>query len=604
MNSMLYIIVGLVIILMIGVWVVRKNKAQQPRAQSIDKGDSAPTTAPAKRVSSDVANTATKFDDIAIAQRFIDQQRYDKAIETLERGLAEKPNDGELSLKLLNVYALSDQKEAFFNTYAAITAHGDRVTIAQARQLKELLNGEQNEALGISENSDETIPDYESIDFDKNILIVDAAVNNTPEYLEENTAPDTSSHNISNDLDNDSFVLTLDDLETDDLEPDLLLDHEIVEDKIIDTSADNAQKSVPERETEALVLDFDMIDSTDDTQLVNDHVVSDNDDFVLDFDGLLDDSLEVPADTHDEDKNTLSNDDFDLDFNDLSPATTVASEQQPIVPSTSADAVNVNDDFTLFLDEIEQETTILDTVSTAPVITEDSSQTLKVEDSILDAEILENSIVESDSLYSDSLESAVIEHNILENSLPNIMTPSVSGSVSEQTLDGFDLDNLDLNSIDFDIESDIDYDINTVVEPDADQTSSTPVLDDSLFTLDDSSNIDTLDFDDNLDSINDVSELVTDLSITTMAPVTSENSLIDVIEDYQDTSSSVSFDADFAADFDFVNTLDSHQVTLDLASQYLKLGEYDSAKRLLNEVVMQGNSEQQQQAQALLARTA
>ena len=64
------------------------------------------------------------------------------------------------------------------------------------------------------------------------------------------------------------------------------------------------------------------------------------------------------------------------------------------------------------------------------------------------------------------------------------------------------------------------------------------------------------------------------------------------------------FSAQFAADFDFVKTLDSNQVTLDLAGQYVQLGEYDSAKRLLNEVIAQGNSEQQQQAQQLLERTA
>ena len=45
-------------------------------------------------------------------------------------------------------------------------------------------------------------------------------------------------------------------------------------------------------------------------------------------------------------------------------------------------------------------------------------------------------------------------------------------------------------------------------------------------------------------------------------------------------------------------------MTLDLAGQYLQLGEYDSAKRLLAEVMTNGNSEQQSQAQALLDRTA
>jgi len=56
-------------------------------------------------------------------------------------------------------------------------------------------------------------------------------------------------------------------------------------------------------------------------------------------------------------------------------------------------------------------------------------------------------------------------------------------------------------------------------------------------------------------------------------------------------------------EFDFVKSLDSNQVTLELAEQYLNIGEYDGAKHLLNEVLAQGNSQQQQHAYTLLART-
>ena len=84
---------------------------------------------------------------------------------------------------------------------------------------------------------------------------------------------------------------------------------------------------------------------------------------------------------------------------------------------------------------------------------------------------------------------------------------------------------------------------------------------------------------------------------TSVAPVT------DVTAD-SEAESAEDFSSRFSADFDFVKSLDSNQVTLDLANQYIQLGEYDSAKRLLNEVVAQGNDEQQNQAKALLERTA
>lgn len=54
--------------------------------------------------------------------------------------------------------------------------------------------------------------------------------------------------------------------------------------------------------------------------------------------------------------------------------------------------------------------------------------------------------------------------------------------------------------------------------------------------------------------------------------------------------------------FDFIKNIDEQQTTLELAGQYVTLGEYDSAKRLLQEVMSTGNSDQKQQAQTLLAR--
>lgn len=47
---------------------------------------------------------------------------------------------------------------------------------------------------------------------------------------------------------------------------------------------------------------------------------------------------------------------------------------------------------------------------------------------------------------------------------------------------------------------------------------------------------------------------------------------------------------------------DTPAITLELAQQYLNLGEQDSAKRLLQEVSQSGSSEQQQKAQSLLAK--
>ncbi|WP_333613293.1 FimV/HubP family polar landmark protein, partial [Psychrobacter sp.] len=115
-------------------------------------------------------------------------------------------------------------------------------------------------------------------------------------------------------------------------------------------------------------------------------------------------------------------------------------------------------------------------------------------------------------------------------------------------------------------------------------------------------------FDDNtlIDDSLDFDSLASAPTATTPVDVVSEvesNVQSEFTAD-TDVEATEDFSSRFAADFDFVKTLDSNQVTLDLASQYVQLGEYDSAKRLLTEVIKQGNSEQQSQAQALLDRTA
>ena len=124
MDNMLYIIAGLVLILLVAGFLLRKNKAQkqsvQPPASSVKN-----TAAPASKTDYGTAaqtnqNDSNKFDHITIAQRFMDQQRYDKAIETINRGLNEKPNDSQLSIKLLSIYATLDQPENFHDVYNRI----------------------------------------------------------------------------------------------------------------------------------------------------------------------------------------------------------------------------------------------------------------------------------------------------------------------------------------------------------------------------------------------------------------------------------------------------------------------------------------------------
>ena len=503
MDNMLYIIAGLVLIVLIAVLVMRKNKAQKPLEQPrIKAGKTAPKAAPT------LAETTTdkKFDHIEIAQRFMDQQRYDKAIETLNRGLTEIPNDSQLSLKLLAIYATIDQSDNFNKVYDSIKAHADAKSIAQADELKALLTEEQNQAAirALPADNDQDAG-FESIDFDIPANKVEsqhsAVDGNIDDGASQSTtySPDLadSSENTlatSNDFDNieQGFELSLDDLEEDSSEPATTSMTSITELDITDEESlsTSTAKEVNSRESASdsdFDFDFDLAESHDTsseapiTTLSNDYsndiILDDNEDFVLDL-------ADLEIQTIDENVN-VEQEDFTLSLD----------------PNAKSDAINT---FAV------AETT---SSSETPVLIADDFEDFSFDD---------NEAQETNEAIHETPTTVVFDDNTLID-------------------DDFDFDSL------------------------SDAPTATMPVDLAS------------EIENNVDS-----EVIADTEI----------------------ESAEDFSSRFAADFDFVKTLDSNQVTLDLAGQYIQLGEYDSAKRLLNEVISQGTSEQQSQAQALLDRTA
>lgn len=574
MDNMLYIIAGLIIILVIGVWILRRNKAQRPPNQAIRPDNLAPSIAPTSHAASTSVSTATLFDDITIAQRFIDQQRYDKAIETLKRGLSQKPNDSALSLKLLNVYALNSDNKAFYDTYNSIITHGNIDTIAQARQLKDLIDDDhhvqastsfdptaQNKADTVltdtspssavditapvlaSSNSSTTNNEM-SLDFDYS---VSTPTSNNDLAITSATDTDIKGQDSTDNTPSHSFDLTLDDLEATDeisvkakdleIEPAVLLNTEnntnVLDSDVLDFAAPQSPDNRVNSEiavTDELVLDSDNIENSLDIQSIADNAVThktddyNEDDFEIDFDNLLNDA--DSKDLQSEQVEVRSTDHFVLDFDNSSDlvdqSLTLDIGSKPSV-SSDAESIDVDEDFLLFLDEGSNEAT----ENSKAEDTEDfaSHSFSSTTDNILELDTLDSSALADTSDKSSALE------------IPLTFS-----------------DDSDLEALDFNIEPPKQgvEPVNGLTETEATSTNSSPVLPDEI----------------------------------------------------RNPDLSARFADQFAADFEFIDALDSQQITLDLAVQYLQLGEYDSANRLLNEVVAQGNPEQQQQAQALLARSA
>ncbi len=531
MDNMLYIIAGLVFIVLIAVLVMRKNNAQKPSGQPIVK---AGKTAPKETLIRVNSNNDKKFDPIEIAQRFMDQQRYDKAIETLNRGLIEKPNDSQLSLKLLAIYATIDQSDNFNKVYDSIKTYADAKSIAQADELKALLTEEQNQAAkhalpadNITNNFDSQNTGFEGIDFDIPAGKVDSQNAIIDNHLDDDTVQPTAYRSDladssdttlapSHDFDNieQDFDLSLNDLENDINEPAAtsmtpVTELDIADDEILSASAVISENDNSSASDSDFDFDFDLAEPQDTSTVAptttlsndtsNNTTLDDNKDFVLD---LAD--LEIEA----SDDNVYA---------DIDEVTTEAIQLE-------------QEDLTLSLDDID---TFNAPVQAETEIQPSSETPILIEDNFDDFTFEDNAAQEINKVPHET----VAHETVASNTAPTTVT-------------------FDDNTL---IDDDFDFDSLTSAP-----TATTPV------------------------------ELASEVENSVDSVVTAETK-VETAED---------FSSRFAADFDFVKTLDSNQVTLDLAGQYVQLGEYDSAKRLLNEVISQGTSEQQSLAQTLLDRTA
>ncbi|MGP4119580.1 FimV/HubP family polar landmark protein [Psychrobacter aquimaris] len=540
MDNMLYIIAGLVLILIVAGLLLYKKKAQKPSAQP---GMSTATPAPMPKKGHDTPAQShrgddNKFDHITIAQRFMDQQRYDKAIETLNRGLSEKPNDGPLSVKLLSIYATINQLEDFNKVYDAIKTQSDPKSLALADELKTLFSEEQNQ-VAAKEAPVEDNSNFESIDFDLPINQVDSknAISEQPTSEDNrrtliddsmsNSAVTSTSYEASLTSENieDNFDLTLSDLESNINAPEAtdtapvtsleMVDDESLNTANIDITSNDVAVSAEDNDFNDL-SDFDFsLDSPEETDAqATDSVISDRSDSI-------------------NDEMTLDDDAFILDFDDL--ATDVDKDIAETAEELSIDAVQNDEenDFALSLDSLDAPNTIETSIENEAPAPEENSDT--------DNFIIEDSGVEEDRFEIESFENINLEAQSLDN-------------------------------------DDSEY----ALAEESSVTPTAPLLFDDHALLDN-------EFDTHSST-----------ALSPVAPIEDESALTS--ENAAETAED--FSSRFAADFDFVKSLDSNQVTLDLAGQYLQLGEYDSAKRLLNEVLIQGTIEQQNQAQVLLDRTA
>lgn len=585
-NIALIAIVVLIIILALVFMLMRRNQAD---ADVFEDEPLLPSKT--EHTDSAMANQSTPMDLAeqnvpspqfgVVAKQLMAQQRFDDAEAELLRGIHSQPNNTQLKLDLLNLYAQTSNINKFNQTYAQVQQSGDTGIISEAKHLKSLIDAEiqtRHQSESKPEPSVQSVTSDDDTPLDFNAGNIDNALDFGNEQPVAQTSDDAFNDN----------AFSLEDLEAD----------------LLDTTSDTTS-----------TLD---LDTNDDAGLTGD------DDLTFD----LDDSKPTSTSNQITSPTTAENDDLDFDFGIESTEEDHTIATQSDQPSLQTDT---NDDLTA----------LTDTLNTSDDLSFDLSEDDVVSDNLVsDVESADLSFdIESDfdlNTEVDATESAVVQDANIQDANEVVVNDVSEISADALTTDQGNEDDSSLDdSLDFDLGSLDDLDGLDSLDDDASKVASDSAathlddttelsnefdlsdfgLDDDLITQDDSSQpSQSLNQQPQQPSQQDSDDrqafdLGMDLDFDTadVSPVQSDVKAQEPsISDLTPTDHDVNVASDKSNLVDLseldVSDLDNAQITMDLAGQYIELGEYDSARRLLNEITQSANEPYLNQAKELLAQ--
>ncbi|MFN2360245.1 MAG: FimV/HubP family polar landmark protein [Marinobacter sp.] len=482
-------------------------------------------------------------DPLAEADAYIAYGRMDQAGQSLETAISREPSRTDLRLKLLGVYADTQDRASFEKQLREVEALEDEQAIAEAHQLQSRL--EEAESMP-------SIDDLESQLRSDSFDASSESAGETADAADEDTLSDEFAsdryESRPEEEDEDEFGS----LETDFSELDLDEQEE----------AEAARESSPDDMIEYDLSDIDTSRSEQEAagadEAVSEPESGEPADDAFDF-TLEDDSVKEG------DEDDLGDDDLGLELDDLE-RDTEASEAEEIT-GVDDDA----DEFaSLELDEADLESPEPETAETGETEPEESDLQEGDLDS-LDESFLDELDAELDKVASDD--------DVVADSDEN------------------ELDDLELDVSDEDLalmEEFSDSGDSAGADPEAD---SSPLdeelgLEDALSGEQPASPEETVAgaeaVEDELPESGDDAEEEPPVASDTAATGGSKSADIDESDLGDDD------------DFDFLSGTDEASTKLDLARAYVEMGDVDGARDILEEVSLEGNEEQKAEAQDLL----
>lgn len=542
LNNPLYQIVlggGLIVLLLLLLLVARRNASRekefydQLNSDETDEKDTFDLS-----LDDEGAVEGEGSDAIAEAETYVAYGRHDQAAQVLEGAISKEPSRTDLRLKLLSVYADSEDRNAFEKQYREVEALDDEDALREAEALRERLA--EAEAMP-------SIDDLESqLRSDSFGESVQTSEGDTPE-----DDWDLSSELKADKFESETDAAAVEENEFGELESDVEEETDTRDDLIeydlsgIGEEADSdSEVTDPATETDYASLDLDAdlegAKGGDDEDLSLDFESAFEDEALagddeLSFEGVEDSmaaSDEVSADADQKDDLSLGLDEgFDAFESELESGT-----DERLDSELEAEGLDES-----FLDELDAELDKVAGQDDEPAelaLGESDLDDLELDVSDEDLALIEEFSDTGESDLSQSQESSLEDELGLEDALSEL-------EEADQTIDQQDPESIMEQSeglLAADVEADEDSDV-------------VPVASDALEQ---------------------------DVSRSSVVPDIDESSLDD--ED----------------DFDFLAGTDEAATKLDLARAYIEMGDSDGARDILEEVSLEGSDEQKTEAQELL----
>lgn len=577
-----------------------KTLAEQQRELELQRQSQMPSPA-APDLSQTTLQTAQTLNtaesaqhELQAAEQLIQNQDYDGAITTLRRALKNHPSHSGLNFTLLNSYALAKDYQHFNTFYLEVLALNDADLTTQANNLKMLVDEEQSinaRSAAITHTAEAVESD--GLDFDLPGFKQDSdkpVINSTSQVaipsITEVAQPATLANGVTSNADNElDFDFALDAPET------KIAPVPPATEPTTETTAAQSQSN------ELTFDDFDFDLPSKEPATAETVAVP-----------VLESPTEIVAPVTEEpvtttlasnvNKEAISDSDFDFDFDfDFSlpetQSTPAATAVEPMLTSpTAAPSAdnNIADDFDFDFDlNAEPAVTPTNDATTEPALIFDASDTKA--SSNLTSDAATSVPIASDE--ATDIASFDLDDELLLQAEAATLATAATPSVAEPVVD--------LAEVSAPIEVKIPSQSDSLLI--SDDMFDFALDDDTTKAQDATSNVlvtEPTPSDDLIDLSFD--DTATQANTQTTTTPTANLETPSIADEGSPTTAPVV--EDLSAILDVIKDIDTDTLNVDLAEQYVNLGEYDSAKRLLDEIKDSNNTALVERAAALRQRIA